>query len=141
MMNDSSKTIQLLIDGELDDNGRSELISWLDRENPQAWRDVSLGFIENQILSGAFRSLAPATAAVKPSPAPAYGKWTAGMAAALLIGIGTGWLLHPTGHPYDAANSPVAAATRASAETAAAGEPADPTPWRSKATRKKPPRP
>lgn len=45
----SESQIQLLVDGELDDHDRAELLAAIDKQ-PERWRDVALAFVEVQLL-------------------------------------------------------------------------------------------
>lgn len=47
--------IQRLIDGALEEEQRLSLLQQIDRESPESWRDVALGYIEGEVLRSAFR--------------------------------------------------------------------------------------
>ena len=58
--------IQPLVDGELTFDARAKLLRIIDTEQPSAWRDVALAFVEREILAEAvklkMRSSRPVTA-------------------------------------------------------------------------------
>ncbi|HAV12090.1 MAG TPA: hypothetical protein DCX06_01155 [Opitutae bacterium] len=59
MNNDLLNNIQAVVDGNLSDPERHELLQELERE-PRAYRQLALGFIEEQIIRDSFRAKQPA---------------------------------------------------------------------------------
>lgn len=92
--------IDLLIDGELSLAEQRALLSEIESQ-PQLWRRVALGFLENQAwrqeLPHALHEAPVPSAAVTPAettPARAWsgGLWNLALAASLCLAFGVGWL-------------------------------------------------
>jgi hypothetical protein len=94
------RLIDLLVDGELPEAARCELLSQLERE-PEGWRRLALAFLEAQSWKQAFAQ--PQATRTEPEPlhphAPTLSaKWPRGMLlAACLCGMfALGWFTRPS---------------------------------------------
>jgi hypothetical protein len=132
---DDDRLIDRLVDGELPDALRRELLLRLEGE-PDGWRRCALAFLEAQTWREALGPLAaPAPAVVRPAavsagPARKANPWRpvarwAGLAASLAAAFALGWTLHPG--PAGTAPHPPVAKGEASAP-AAPPEPPRPAP-------------
>lgn len=91
---DDEHQLDLLVDGELAEDQRRELLARLERE-PQGWRRCALAFLEAQSWRGSLRSMADRPAAAAPRIAARWmtvspGTWLA-MAASFLLAFALGW--------------------------------------------------
>lgn len=91
-----SERIQRLIDDELDNAGRTQLLRHLDKESPESWRDLALGLLEARMLADALRAGPRAVDPSTPVAAPRPQRWLLGLAAALVLCVGFGLLLSPS---------------------------------------------
>jgi hypothetical protein len=98
------RRLERLVDGELPDAERRQLLLLLDTE-PDGWRRCALAFLENQTWRATFRPLAtPASTAVAPALAPPALHRTpahrrlvtrlAALAAGLAAAFALGWAVH-----------------------------------------------
>jgi hypothetical protein len=55
-MNEQYEAMTRLLDGEMTAQERHVFLQDLDRNHPQGWRDLALGFVENQMITEALRS-------------------------------------------------------------------------------------
>jgi hypothetical protein len=95
-----------LVDGELSEQERRELLAGLDDE-PGGWRRCALAFLESQCWKQAFGMMTQARAPITPqtkAARPRQARWTGhlgtvlAMAACFLIAFWVGSALHQTGH-------------------------------------------
>ena len=59
-MNERHLNMIRLIDGEMAEDERRLFLQELDRESPESWRDLALGFVENQMITEALQNQAQA---------------------------------------------------------------------------------
>lgn len=94
-MNEIENQIQILIDGELSDKERSELLNTIDREKPSYWRNIALGYIESQLIRESIAELAE-DRIHSPLPSRNLAKPLLAIAATLIVGIFLGVSISPT---------------------------------------------
>ena len=101
----SRELLDLLVDGELPEPDRRDLLLRLDRM-PGAWRACALAFLEAQCLKQACGAIAAQRTAARSSEAMArprsrISRWLTGamtalaMAATFMVALGLGWMLRP----------------------------------------------
>lgn len=95
-MKNLSKSIEKLVEDELSDAHRLELLETIDRDYPERWREVSLGYMEAQLLRSALK-LEAAPHPQLTTRRPLLGKWAA--AAALILGLIAGVLINGEADP------------------------------------------
>lgn len=105
------RLLELLVDGELDEARRRELLSRLDGL-PHGWKQCALAFLEAQALRAALRAPRPEAPPrpVRPRTGPSAAVRAARLASAALLLIATfcgGWLLRPADRgPHVASGQP-----------------------------------
>lgn len=95
-MTDDSQ-LDMLVDGELGDEERRELLSRLDTE-PDGWRRCALAFLEAQSWRQAMRSVSDDSVEISAIAARSHSAWrrfrnVVGMACSLLLALGVGLAL------------------------------------------------
>ncbi len=95
----SPAMIQKLVDGELEHQVRSQLLSSLESDSP-VWRKIALAFVENQVFAEALRCPLEQKASrpVEEASEAQHGNrrltvWLAGLAACLMLGFFVGFVL------------------------------------------------
>lgn len=94
-----AESLDRLVDGELDDEARRDLLARFESE-PGGWRRCALAFLEAQSWRRAMaaHAAAPAVPAIVSPPRPRIGPWLA-RAATLLLAFGLGWAMRPAPAP------------------------------------------
>ncbi len=88
-MNVNDEIIQKLIDGELEESSRRELLEQIDLSSPHRWRDVALGFVEALVFSSVLRTQSNGKEEIK-DKVSYFPKQAFAIAAALVLGIAGG---------------------------------------------------
>ncbi|MBI2823085.1 MAG: hypothetical protein HYX69_00175 [Planctomycetia bacterium] len=98
-----ARTLDLLVDGELDEGRRRELLAGFE-EQTGAWRRCALAFLEAQSFKREIRDLAQPPGRMVIEPSPARRSWwrlpytglPLAMAASFIVAFGLGWIVrHP----------------------------------------------
>ena len=88
-MNSHSETITRLIENELSDLERSQVLASLDQEEPEQWRTLALGLLERQLITDALKQLA-GQAQEKATKSSSFLTWAA-RAALVILGLTLGF--------------------------------------------------
>ena len=84
-----------LLDGEMTETERRFFLQNIDKNHPEKWRELALGFVENQIVIEALRSRRQNKQSKSPSSRKTASwnfAWMGGVAAALILGLFLGTL-------------------------------------------------
>jgi hypothetical protein len=89
-MNETHQNIIRLVDGEMTPAERQAFLQNLDQNSPESWRDLALGFVENQMITEALRAHeeVPIAEPISIKRSPVWSpSWLGATAAALLLGL------------------------------------------------------